>query len=125
MKTILVDAWNTFVTSDGINNEMQQLLDTYKNPKIIVTNANADELITFGIVNMPYPVFSLAHNPNKSNPSYFEQLLSKYSLSKSEVIYFEHNEEAFNAAQSLNIKTLWLKSGSPLIKLKQFLDNNL
>ena len=125
MKTILVDAWNTFVTSDGINQEMQQLLDTYNCPKIIVTNANADELITYGIVNMPYPVFSLAHNPNKTNSSYFEQLLSNYSLTNTEAVYFEHNEEASKAAQSLNIKTLWLKKGGSLIELKQFLDNNL
>ena len=125
MKTILVDAWNTFVTSDGINQEMQQLLETYNNSKIIVTNANEEELIAFGITNMPYPVFSLAHNPNKTNPSYFEQLLSKYSLSESEVIYFEHNQEASKAAKSINIKTLWLKKESSLDKLKQFLDNNL
>ena len=125
MKTILVDAWNTFVTADGINKEMQLLLDSFDNPKIIVTNANTEELVTFGIVNMPYPVFSLSHNPNKSNPTYFGQLLSNYSLTNTNVVYFEHNEEASKAAQSLNIKTLWLERESSLIELKQFLDNNL
>ena len=40
MKTSLVDAWNTFVTEDGINRPMQKLLDKYANSKIILTNAN-------------------------------------------------------------------------------------
>ena len=125
MKTILVDAWNTFITIEGINLEMQKLLDTYKNPKIIVTNANADELVTFGIINMPYPVFSLAHNPNKTDPDYFVTMLNENSLSVEDVIYFEHNEAASKAAKSLNIKTLWLKKESSLNELKQFLDHNL
>ena len=47
MKTILVDARNTFVTEDGINKDIQNLLDAFPNQKIIVTNANDEQLITF------------------------------------------------------------------------------
>ena len=43
MKTILVDARNTFILKDGINQEMKTLLDTYPNRKIILTNANEEE----------------------------------------------------------------------------------
>ena len=125
MKTILVDAWNTFITNKGINQEIQRFLDTYKNPKIIVTNANPEELITLGIINMPYPVFSLAHHPNKTDSEYFKKLLSEYSLLVEEVIYFEHNKDAVKAAKSLGINTLYLKQGSRLDKLKQFLYYNL
>ncbi|MBT8259773.1 MAG: HAD-IA family hydrolase [Flavobacteriaceae bacterium] len=125
MKTILVDAWNTFVTKDGINHKMQFVLDGYSNPKIILTNANDDEKKTFGIVNMPYPVFSLAHKPNKPNPDYFKKILSEYDLNPKDVIYFEHNEDAVKSAESLGIKTLWLKKGSDLTLLEKFLESNI
>ncbi|WP_308991248.1 hypothetical protein QLS71_001775 [Mariniflexile litorale] len=125
MKTILVDAWNTFITKDGIHQELKMLLDGYPNEKIIVTNADKEELISFGIVNMPYPVFSLSHKPNKTNPEYFKTLLLEYNLSTENVLYFEHNEKAIASAQSLNINSFWLETGSPLNDLKLFLDSNL
>jgi len=71
------------------------------NRKIIVTNANDEQLITLGIVNMPYEVFTLKHNPDKIDPKYFETLLNTYQLTADEVIYFEHNNEAVQSAQSL------------------------
>ena len=41
MKTILVDAVNTFVIKgDGIFKEMSELLEQYPNRKIILTNAD-------------------------------------------------------------------------------------
>ena len=125
MKTSLVDAWNTFVTEDGINRPMQKLLDKYANSKIILTNANEEECVKFGIVNMPYPVFSLAHNPNKTNPTYFEKFLAEYNLTSNNVLYFEHNQDAVNSAISLGIKTLWLKPEESLKTLETFLDQNL
>ena len=103
MKTILVDAWNTFVTLEGISVEMKEMLDTFENRKIIVTNANAEERIKYGIVDMPYEVFSLEHNPNKPDPQYFVKLMEYYNLTPEEIIYFEHNPEAVEAARSLGI----------------------
>jgi hypothetical protein len=100
MKTILVDAWNTFVTEDGIDLKMQQLLDAYPNPKIILTNANKQECITFGIVNMPYEVFSLSHQPNKTDADYFTKMFKHFGLTSDNVIYFEHNKDAVEAAKS-------------------------
>ncbi|WP_412984431.1 hypothetical protein [Pontimicrobium sp. IMCC45349] len=125
MKTILVDAWNSFVKEDGVDIKMKVLLDSYPNNKIIVTNANDDERVKFGITNMPYPVFSLAHKPNKTDSDYFSQLLNHFNLNINEVVYFEHNEEASNAARSVNIPTLWFKKNEDLNVLKTFLDNNL
>ena len=125
MKTILVDAWNTFVNENGVNHEMKSILDNFDDNKIIVTNANEEEKITFGIVNMPYQVFSLAHNPNKTDSEYFKIMLTHYNLSIAEVVYFEHNEDAVKSAQSIGIKTLWLKKGSDLSLLKKFLESNL
>ena len=125
MKTILVDAWNTFVDENGVNLEMKSILDHFNNNKIIVTNANEEEKITFGIVNMPYPVFSLAHNPNKPNPEYFIKMLVHFSLSIENVIYFEHNEDAVKSAKSIGIQTLWLKKDDKLTILKEFLESEL
>ena len=125
MKTILVDAWNTFVNENGVNHEMKSILDNFDDNKIIVTNANEEEKIIFGIVNMPYQVFSLAHNPNKTDSEYFKKMLTHYNLSIDKVVYFEHNEDAVKSAQSIGIKTLWLKKGSDLSLLKKFLESNL
>jgi len=126
MKTILVDAWNTFVTEDGINKKMEQLLDNFPNPKIIVTNANEEEKIAFGIVGMPYEVFSRNHNPNKTDPDYFISLFKTYLLNAGEVVYFEHNTDAVASAKSLGITTFWYdKDLKNLADLEVFLKKSV
>ena len=122
---ILVDAWNTLVTEEGIYNQMLSLLNEYETPKVIVTNANEEEKIKLGIVDMPYPVFSLAHQPNKTDPLYFKKLLSHLSVTPQEVIYFEHHRKACEAAISLGIKTHWQAIGTHLKDLNAFLDKHL
>ncbi len=125
MKTILVDAWNTFVTEKGINIELKKILDTYQNQKIIVTNATLEERRKFGIINMPYEVFSLGHDPNKTDALYFEKLLFFYNLKPQEVIYFEHHFEAVQAAKSLKIKTHHFSKLDNLENLITFINSNL
>ncbi|MBU2904392.1 MULTISPECIES: hypothetical protein [Arenibacter] len=125
MKTILVDAWNTFVTEKGTDYDLKKLLDTFPNPKIILTNASKQECITYGIVNMPYEVFSLEHNPNKTNKAYYLKMLSRFNLKPTEVVYFEHNAEAVNSASSVGIKTFPYKMEDGLDGLGIFLKNNL
>lgn len=105
MKTILVDAVNTFVVDGKINTEMKAMLDTFPNRKIIVTNADEQEKIKYGLVDMPYIVFTLAHKPNKPDPTYFTTLLAKYALHSSQVVYFEHNPAAVMSA-----KLVWIVS---------------
>ena len=125
-KTILVDAWNTFVTHNGINKELLSILDSFQNQKIIVTNANDSERIKFGIINMPYPVFSLSHNPNKTSPEYFEKLFKVYNLSANNVVYFEHNKDAIKSALSVGICSFWYNHEKPNIEeLVTFLKSNL
>jgi len=58
-------------------------------------------MVQFGIVNMPYPVFTLSHNPDKPNPVYFETFFKENNLSANEVVYFEHNSDACESAESL------------------------
>ncbi|SHF33469.1 hypothetical protein SAMN03080594_103384 [Arenibacter palladensis] len=125
MKTILVDAWNTFVTEKGMDMDLLELLDSYPNPKIILTNANKQECITYRIINMPYQVFSLEHNPNKTDKAYYLKMLSHFNLKPTEVVYFEHNSEALNSATSVGIKTFSYNKEGSLDGLRIFLKNNL
>lgn len=122
---ILVDAWNTLVTEDGVNNQMLSLLNQYETRKVIVTNATEEEKIKLGIVEMPYPVFSLVHQPDKTDPIYFMRLLSYLSVTYEEVIYFDHHPKACEAAISLGIKTHLHYKGATLEHLSTFLDKHL
>lgn len=127
MKTILVDAVNTFVIEGaGVYQPMFELLEQYPNPKIIVTNANDEQLITFGLVNLPYQLFTLKHQPDKVDPSYFTVLFERFNLSPKDVVYFEHNPAAAASAQSLGITSFHYDHiTKDLVALKLFLDSNL
>jgi len=127
MKTILVDAVDTFVIEGvGIFQPMFDLLEKYPNRKIILTNANDEQMVEFGLINLPYEMFTLKHNPDKTDSTYFVQMLKHFNLQSSDVIYFEHNPEAVKSAQSTGITSYHYDSEKrDLISLKQFLDNNL
>ncbi len=127
MKTILVDAIHAFVIKDeGIFNEMYEMLEQYPNKKIILTGANDEEYERFGLGKMPYKVFTLKHNPEKTDPKYYRILLKQFNLSADDVIYFEHNGEAVESAQSVGINTFHYNKDIKDIKaLKKFLDENL
>ncbi len=104
MKTILADAIFSFVSKEGeIFQKMYDLLETYPNRKIIVTGANDEQFKMFGLDKMPYEVFTLKHNPEKSNPEYFKILLQKYEFKPEDVIYFEHDGQAKLSAESVGI----------------------
>lgn len=127
MKTILVDAAGTFVIEgEGIYQPLHNLLETYQNPKLIVTNANDEQMIEYGLVNLPYEMFTLKHNPDKTDPEYFKKLLSTYNFKPEDVIYFEHNEDAVKSAQSVGIVSHFYDgSKKDLEALKLFLDTQL
>ena len=127
MKTILVDAVDTFVIEvDGIYEPLHELLEKYPNRKIILTNANDEQMIELGLENLPYELFSLKHNPDKANPKYFEEMLKHFNLKPDNVVYFEHNPDAIKSAQSMGILTFhYNPETKDLITLKLFLDENL
>ena len=76
MKVLLVDAINTFVIpGKGIYEPLFDLLETYPNRKIVLTGANDEEFIQHGLDKIPYEVFTLKHNPEKSNSDYYKILL--------------------------------------------------
>jgi hypothetical protein len=126
MKTILVDAVDTFVIEgDGIYEPLHELLEKYPNKKIILTNANDEQMIEFGLENLPYELFSLKHNPDKIDPKYFEEMLKHYDLKPNDVVYFEHNPKAVESAKSVGIASFYYDSEKrDLESLKIFLDAN-
>ena len=126
MKTILVDAYNTFVTDEWINLEMQKILDKFENKKIILTNADTEKQKEFWLINLPYEMFSLNFNPLKTDPKFYEIFLEKYNLNSNEVIYFEHNLEAVESAKSVWINTFhYDKNKKDLVNLEKFLRDNI
>ncbi len=126
-KTILVDAVYAFISDTGvIFKEMYDLLESYPNKKILLTGANDEQYKVWGLDKMPYEVFTLKHNPEKTNPKYFEILLKQLNLNSEQVIYFEHNSEAVKSAESVGIKSFYYDpEKKDLRALKIFLDENL
>jgi HAD superfamily hydrolase (TIGR01509 family) len=126
-KTILVDAINAFIIKEeGIFQDMYELLEKYPNDKIILTGANDEEIDKFKLHNLPYKLFTLKHNPDKTDPEYYKIMLDNYGLSADDVVYFEHNIKAVKSAQSVGIKTLFYdKDKKDLDELKKFLDDAL
>lgn len=125
-KVILVDAHKTFVTQDGIDEEMYEILEEFNNKKIIVTNANDEKQEELGIINMPYEVFTLSCNPDKTNPEYFRILLYTYELNLEGCIYFEHNPLAVENANKLGIVSYYFDTQKRDLKsLKTFLQTHL
>lgn len=125
--TILVDAVYCFVSDTGeIYKEMYDLLETYPNRKIILTGANDEQFIKFGLDKMPYEVFTLKHNPEKTDPTYFIKMLENFGLSKDGVIYFEHNADAVESAMSVGINSYFYDNDKKDLEgLKNFLEINL
>ncbi len=130
MKTILVDAVDCFIIEKGKEFEMFQdmyrLLETYPNSKLILTGASDDKRKLFHLDKMPYEVFTLKHNPEKTNPEYYKIMLKNFNLAPKEVIYFEHNIDAVKSAESVDIKTYFYDNDKKdLNSLRKFLDENL
>lgn len=129
-KFILVDAYNTlFIKNDKgeniINQELKDLLDSYSNRKIILTNATGEKQKEFGIkpVFGSENLFSLNANPRKTDGGYYEKMLDHYSLSSDDCIYFEHNLDAVNKAQEVGIKASHYEND--LVRLQEFIIKNL
>lgn len=126
MKTILVDAAGTFVVDGKIDEKLHQLLELYPNKKIILTNANDEQMVTYGLVNLPYDMFTLKHNPDKVDPVYFQKMFEQLNLKAEDCVYFEHTPAAVESAKSVGITSYYFdEQKRDLESLKNFLDTNL
>lgn len=105
---------------------MHDILEKYPNKKIILTNADDEQIEKYSLKNMPYEVFTLKHNPEKTDSKYYEIMLEHFGLNKDDIVYFEHNKESVKSVQSVGIKTYYYdKDKKDLESLKKFLDDNL
>ena len=105
---------------------MYKLLEEYPNKKIILTGANDEEMIVFGLNEMPYNVFTLKHHPEKTDPNYYTSMLEYFNLRVKDVIYFEHNQNAVRSAKSVGINTFhYEKDKQDFAALKEFIDSKL
>lgn len=126
MKTILVDAIDVLIVDENkINQNLYNLLESYPNPKIIVTGATEEQVLRHGLDHAPYTVFNCAHNPEKSEPDYFKILMREHSLAAEDLIYFDHSEAALRSAQSVGVTTYFYNAATKdMLELKSFLDAN-
>jgi FMN phosphatase YigB (HAD superfamily) len=127
MKTILVDAIGGLIDKDGkIFEEMHALLEKFPNKKIILTGADYEATNQYGLNDAPYVVFTLKHNPEKTDPKYYEIMLANYGLDSDDVVYFEHGQEAAKSAESVGIRTYYYDSVKKDLKeLEKFLVDSL
>lgn len=127
MKTILVDAIDCLIDDEGVVfEEMLELLETFPNRKIILTGANDEQMEKFGLFDAPYEVFTLKHDPEKTETKYYEVMLEHFGLSASDVVYFEHSEAAAEGARSVGITTYHYDEQKKDLKaLKDFLSENM
>jgi FMN phosphatase YigB (HAD superfamily) len=126
MKTILVDAINTYVIKgQGIDQEIFDLLESFPNRKIVLTNAIEERIEESDFLEVPYEIFTLSNDPAKTDPEYFTIMLSRLRLSAEEVVYFEHNPEAVKSAESVGILTYYFDPEKrDVTLLKKFLETN-
>jgi hypothetical protein len=54
---------------------------------------------------MPYQIFSLDHQPDKTDPEYFVKMLAILWLSPEDLVYFERNSTSVAAGKSVWIRT--------------------
>lgn len=130
MKIILVDAKHCFIIEkEGkfeIFHDMYKMLETYHNRKIILTNAIGEKFKILKLDKSPYEVFNLGNNPSKNSSQYYKLLLDEFGFKSNDVIYFEHNINAVESAQSVGINTYYYDNDKKdLESLKIFLDTNL
>jgi FMN phosphatase YigB (HAD superfamily) len=127
MKTILVDAVDTFVIEgQGVFKKMHDLLEQFQETKIILSNADDSQIVPFNLTNLPYELFTLKHNPDKTDPIYFKKMLEHFNLKSDQVIYFEHNPNAVKSAESVGIISHYYDpEKKDLDKLKDFLKENI
>lgn len=127
MKVVLVDAINGLMQKDGtVFQRMYDLLEAYPHRKIVLTGANDEQIKQYNLSELPYELFTLKHDPEKTDPAYYRTLLEKYNLSPEGTMYFEHKQEAVESARSVGIPTYYYDhTQQDLASLKTFLDNSL
>lgn len=113
-KVLLVDAVRTIISSDteysvdtrGLNKDLADYLQDLNGYRIIVVTNASDlklEKIKRYLSDYDFELFSLANNPSKTDPRYFENLLAHYRLQGEDCLYIDHQQDNLNAAKEQGI----------------------
>lgn len=115
MKTLLVDAVRTIITSDieynydtwWLNKDLADFLKNLNNIRIVVvTNApwiKFDKIIRY-LSDYSFEIYSLQNNPWKTEVTYRNTLLLEKNLNPSDCFYFDHKQENLDAAKQAGIQ---------------------
>ena len=114
MKTFLIDAVKTLISSDAeytyetraLNKELADYLATRTEHIIIVTNAFGDKYkkVRNLLSAYDFDTFTLENRPSKTDPEYFAHLLAYYGRDPEQCFYLDHKLENLAAAAELGIK---------------------
>ncbi len=121
-KIILIDAYHCLFNEDGISNELLDILESYPNKKIVLTNADDEQMVKFGINKSPYEVFTLKHDPNKTDDGYYKKMLEYFQMKPSECIYIEHDIKAILKSRESGIESFHYQKD--LKKVKEFISQS-
>ncbi|MDR0606839.1 MAG: hypothetical protein LBG52_00415 [Candidatus Peribacteria bacterium] len=75
---------------------------------------------------LPYPLFTLNHQPEKTDPQYYKTMLRHFNLTTNDVVYFENDILSVESTKSVGITTYhYDPEMKDLESLKQFLDDQI
>jgi FMN phosphatase YigB (HAD superfamily) len=78
------------------------------------------------LINPPYPLFTLKHNPEKSDPQYYQIMLQHFNFTPVEVVCFENEKHSVASATAVGITVYhYDRNEQDIKKLKEFLDEHL
>jgi FMN phosphatase YigB (HAD superfamily) len=125
-KTLLIDAIGCLINSDfTINLELLNFLQSRNEDLILVTNAKDENLLRIKdiLVGVEIQIFTKEFNPIKTDPKYFEILLSELNLKAEECFYLDHDISNLESAKFNNINgLLFMNNSEAILELRTILD---
>lgn len=130
MKTLLVDAVRTIISSDKeytidtwwLNKDLADYLITLNNCRIIVVT-NAPDLkfakIQRYLADYDFEIYSLENNPWKTDPEFFKKLLQDKKINASDCFYLDHKQENLEAAVMNGIEWVLYVNNEQMIPILQ------
>jgi FMN phosphatase YigB (HAD superfamily) len=125
-KTLLIDAIGCLINSDfTINLELLNFLGSRNENLILVTNAKDENLLKIKdlVTHIEIQIFTKEFNPIKTDPKYFEILLSELNLKAEECFYLDHDKENLESAKANKISGILFENNSDsILELQTILD---
>jgi FMN phosphatase YigB (HAD superfamily) len=125
-KTLLIDAIGCLINPDfTINLELLQYFGSRNETLVLVTNAKDENLLKIKdlLAAEKIRIFTKEFNPIKTDPKYFEILLSELNLKSEDCFYVDHDKANLESAEANSIKGVLFKDNSDVIlELKTILN---